>query len=526
MAYREVTMVEVKEVLRLWVARMGTKRIAAYLGLDRKTVRRYIAAGNAQGVRREQGEGALSEEVVLGVLAQCRRRAARPHGVGWSCCEAQREFIARHLANGVRLSKIRKLLRRRGVEVPYATLRRWAVATLGFGRTASTLPVADGAPGQECQLDTGWVLQLAPDGQGKCRRLRAWIFTAVVSRHRFVWPIEHETTASAIEACEMAWEFFAGIFAVLIPDNTRAIVQRADALEPVINPTFMEYAQARGFHVDPARVRKARDKARVERAVPTVREDCFAGEELLSIDDAREHARRWCLEDYGLRRHTSTQRLPREHFESEERAQLLPAPSTAYEIPLWAEPKVARDQHVQVAKALYSLPREFLGKRLRARADRSLVRLYDRGVLVKTHPRQPPGKRSTDPADFPEEKRAYAMRDIHYLHHQAAAHGAMIGAFAARLLEDPLPWTRMRRVYALLGLVRKYGAGRVEQSCATALAAEMLSVRRLQRMMALALPPSSSPPGPISVAPARYLRPSTQYALALGSSTVEGADGH
>jgi hypothetical protein len=200
----------------------------------------------------------------------------------------------------------------------------------------------------------------------------------------------------------MAWEFFAGIFAVLIPDNTRAIVQRADALEPVINPTFMEYAQARGFHVDPARVRKARDKARVERAVPTVREDCFAGEELLSIDDAREHARRWCLEDYGLRRHTSTQRLPREHFESEERAQLLPAPSTAYEIPLWAEPKVARDQHVQVAKALYSLPREFLGKRLRARADRSLVRLYDRGVLVKTHPRQPPGKRSTDPRTSPK----------------------------------------------------------------------------------------------------------------------------
>ncbi len=84
----------------------------------------------------------------------------------------------------------------------------------------------------------------------------------------------------------------------------------------------------------------------------------------------------------------------------------------------------------------------------------------------------------------------------------------------------------MRRVYALLGLVRKYGPGRVEQSCATALAAEMLSVRRLQRMLALALAPSGSPPAPISVPPARYLRPATQYALALGSSTVEGADGH
>jgi len=115
----------------------------------------------------------------------------------------------------VRLSKIRKLLRRRGVQIPYATLRRWAVATLGFGRTAPTLPVADGKPGDECQLDTGWVLTLEPDARGKRRRVRAWIFTAVVSRHRFVYPIEHETTASAIEACEAAWEFVGGIFHVL-----------------------------------------------------------------------------------------------------------------------------------------------------------------------------------------------------------------------------------------------------------------------------------------------------------------------
>jgi hypothetical protein len=72
------------------------------------------------------------------------------------------------------------------------------VAPLGFGRTAPTLLVGDGKPGEECQLDTGWVLTLAPDARGKRRRVKAWIFTAAVSRHRFVSPIEHETTASAI----------------------------------------------------------------------------------------------------------------------------------------------------------------------------------------------------------------------------------------------------------------------------------------------------------------------------------------
>ena len=514
MAYREVTMVEVKEVLRLWLSAMGKRRIAARLGLDPKTVRSYIGAAQGLGLERTAGAGALTDEVVGQVLATRRGRAHRPHGDTWSRCAEQREFIDRHLRARVRLSKIRKLLRRQGVEIPYPTLRRWAVATLGFGRTAPTLPVVDGKPGDECQLDTGWVLTLEPDARGKRRRLRAWIFTAVVSRHRFVYPIERETTASAIEACEAAWEFFGGVFRVLLPDNTKAIVQRADPLEPLINAVFLEYSQARHFQIDTARVRKPKDKARVERSVPTVRDDCFGGERLGTIEAARTHARWWCAEDYGLHRHSTTQRLPREHFETDERPHLLPAPTAPYDIPVQAEPKVARDQHALVAKALYSLPTEFVGKQLWARADRATVRFYDRGVLVKVHPRMLPGQRSTDAADFPEHKRVYALRDVHYLQSQASACGPMTGRFAAAVLAVPLPWTRMRRVYALLGLVRKYGAPRVEPACASAVAAEMYSVPRLKAMLEhAAAAPAVPPPAPAPAA--RYLRPALQYALRL-----------
>lgn len=105
------------------------------------------------------------------------------------------------------------------------------------------------------------------------------------------------------------------------------------------------------------------------------------------------------------------------------------------------------------------------------------------------------------------------MRDIAFLQQQAAAHGAMIGRFAARVLDDPLPWTRMRRVYALLGLVRKYGAERVEHVCATALAFDMLSVKRLRRMLEQATQPLPAGSQPASVPPARYLRPVEHYAL-------------
>ena len=126
------------------------------------------------------------------------------------------------------------------------------------------------------------------------------------------------------------------------------------------------------------------------------------------------------------------------------------------------------------------MPRQFVGRTLRARADQHTVRLYDGAVLVKTHARAAVGGRSTDASDFPPERTWYALRDVHALERQARSYGDAVGRFAAALLDDPLPWTRMRRVYALLGLVRRYGAARVDETCATALAAEMLDVQRLE----------------------------------------------
>jgi transposase len=529
MAYREVTMIEVKEILRLWLAEVPKKRIARTLGVDRKTVQRYSSLAAEQGLAPGQGADALTEERLEAVLVALKTGAGRPRGESWALCLEQRDFIEKQIKS-VKLSKVRRLLLRRGVEIPYATLHRFAVSELGYGRRARTIPLADGDPGAEVQLDTGWVGWLEQDLFGKRRRFRAWIFTAAVSRHRFVWPVFRETTETAIEACEEAWEFFGGIFRVLIPDNTKAIIDLPDPLGARINATFLEYAQARGFHIDPARPRKARDKARVERAVQPVRDDCFAGECLQSLDDARRRGLHWCLHEYGVRRHSTTYRMPLEHFEAEEKAHLLPPPTERYDTPLWCDPKVGRDHLAQVDRALYSLPDPYVGKVLRARADRSTVRFYFAAVIVKTHPRVPPGHRSIDPNDYPQEKTAYAMRDIDFLQRQAERHGPHIGQLAGIILDGPLPWTRMRRVYALLSLVRKYGEQRVEEACATALAFEMHDVRRLKRMLENAgAPPSLAAPESSKVIPlARYLRPASQYALPLpstGSTATDNTEG-
>jgi transposase len=529
MAYREVTMLEIKEVLRQWLMGTAKRRIARRVGVSRNTVRRYLEVAEACGLAASEGEAALTDERLAEVIAALEAQPVHERGDSWARCAQQRTFIEAKLREGVRLTKVGRLLQRQGVEVPYSTLHRFACAELSFGRGAPTIPVADCQPGEEIQVDTGWMIYLEPDEHGKRRRFRAWIFTSVYSRHRFVFPCLREQTSDAIEACEAAWAFFGGIFRVLIPDNTKAIVQKADPIDPLINSAFLEYAQARGFVVDPTRSKAPKDKARVERSVPTARDDCFGGEKLKTIEEARRRAVHWCMREYGMRRHTRTQRLPLEHFEAEEKSRLLPAPQTVYEVPLWCEPKVARDQHAEVAKALYSLPRRFLGRRLRARADRSTVRFYDGKELVKVHPLQGAGGRSTDPTDFPADQAACALRDIAFLERKALSHGEPIGNFAKALLQGPLPWTRVRRVYALLGLCKRYGDARVAAACAQALEVEMVDVRRLERMLKLGRSLASSPPSEQAPAKvillARYLRPPKQYALPFGRGDEDHQDG-
>lgn len=530
MAFREVTMFEIKEVLRLWLADVPKKRIARQQGLSPKTVRRYITAAEEQGLVVGSTEAALTDEVFAAILLQLEPRQERPHGPAWATCAQHRDFIAGYLQRRVRLTKVRRLLQRQGVEIPYATLHRFAVAELGFGRTAATIPVADGEPGQEVQLDTGWMTYLEPDQSGRRRRIRAWIFTPGVSRYRFVHPCLQETTKSAIEACEAAWAFYGGVFTVVIPDNTKAIVDRSDPLDPRLNQTFLEYAQARGFHIDPTRVRSPRDKPRVERAVSYVRDDCFTGERLTTIDQACARALTWSRDEAGMRRCRTTQRLPREHFETVEQPHLLPAPAEPYDVPTWHEPKIARDQLAQVDKALYSLPTEFIGRRLAARADRHLVRFYDKHQLVKTHPRQTPGHRSIDPQDYPAHKTAYALRDVAYLQRLADEHGETIGHYAAALLDTDLPWTRMRQVYALLGLVKRYGAERVTPAAEQALAAGIINTRRLERIICRGATPAAPAPAapPARIIPlGRYLRPASQFAIPFtrdDESTTTGGD--
>src|SRR5580693_10310898 len=436
MVFREVSVIEIREVLRSWLAGAGLRTVAARAGVDRKTARGYVEAAVAAGLARDGGAGQLSDELVGQVAEAVRPVRPGGHGQPWEQLEACREEIGAWVKQGLTVVKIGVLLERQGVAVPYRTLHRFCAERCGYGRSAATtVRVADGEPGMECQLDFGYLGLITDPVTGRQRKVHALIFTACYSRHMFVWLSFTQTLGAFIAGCEAAWVFFGGVFRVLVPDNASAIVAGADAVNPRFTAGWLDYAQARGFVTDAARVRSPKDKPKVERAVQYVRGNFFAGEHFAGLSDA--HAR------------------AAEVFAEHEAGALLPPPVEPYDVPVFTRVKVHRDFHVEVARALYSAPKEYLGCHLDARADSALVRLYSRGQLVKIHPRQQPGRRSTDPADLPAQKTTYAMRDVASLARAARRHGDAIGAYAGQLLDTDLPWTKMRQVYRLLGLVRR-----------------------------------------------------------------------
>ncbi len=510
MAFREVAVSEIREVLRAWLSGAGLRRVAEQAGVDRKTARRYVQAAEEAGLARDGGLVQLTDELVGQVAEAVRPVRPGGHGRPWEQLEACQEEVAGQVKAGLSVVKIGVLLERRGVVVPYRTLHRFCVERCGFGRTAATVRVADGEPGVECQVDFGYLGLLADPVSGRQRKVHALIFTACYSRHMFVWLSFTQTLAALVAGCEAAWVFFGGVFKVLVPDNASAIVADADAVNPRFTAGWLDYAQHCGFATDAARVRCPKDKPRVERAVQYVRGNFFAGEAFAGLSDAQARAEVWCREVAGMRIHGTIAARPAEVFAEHEAAVLLPL-SLPYDVPVFSRVKVHRDFHVEIGRALYSAPKEYLGCHLDARADSALVKLFHHGQLVKAHPRQQPGRRVTDPGDLPAEKTTYAMRDVASLAAAARRHGDAVGVYAERLLDTDLPWTKMRQVYRLLGLARRYGPGPVDTACQRALDLDVVNVTKIASMLEKATENTPVPPRPAAAATARFARDPAEY---------------
>lgn len=513
MSYREVSMQEIKEVLRRSEAGQSARQIARSMGLDRKTVGRYLSAVQAAGI----GDGTEVTDEVLSGLG--RAVQARPQGApseAWQALVAEQARIQAWLLSEppLRLVRIHELLQRDGVSVGYTTLRRFARRELGWHERPPTVLLSDPPPGEEAQVDFGQ-MGLVTDADGRRRKLHVLVVTLSLSRYQFVWPTYEQTTRAVYEGLDAAWRFFDGVVKRVVPDNTASIVLRASPSSPELNPVFREYAEARGLFIDPARVRSPKDKARVENQVPYVRERWFAGERLpTEMAELRRHAEAWCRDVAGARVHGTTRRVPREVYAQDEKPHMQPAPTEPFCPPHYCDAKVHPDHHVQVHKALYSLPTRYIGKTVRVRSDGKVVRMYLQGELIKLHGWQPPGGRSTDPGDYPPHKAPYALRDVDSIVRRAQALGTHVGAFCERLLAGPLPWVKLRQGQGLLRLCERYGVERVNALCARALSFDVIEVPRIERMLkdSRRIEAQGEPRGQVIPLPSRFLRDAKSFA--------------
>jgi transposase len=519
MAYRELFVLEIKEVLRLWSRGRGFRTVAKRTSVDRKTVRRYVETAEALGLSRDEDSRPLDDDLIAEVAAAVRPGAPSDPGQMREHCREHAELIEGWVDQGCRGPKVRKLIgRHTGVVVPLRTLQRFIAEELGRnGRPRDTVRVVDPAACEILEVDFLELGTFPERGTGRTRKMHALLCTAGYSRHQFVWPCLSQTQQDVIEALEAAWRFFGGVFPLLVFDNLKAVVEVSDPISPKLNPTFVEYVQSRDFEVDPARKRKPRDKAVVERQVQYVRGDYFGGEDFGSVEEARREAVRWCREDAGMRTHGTTRRHPLEVFEQEEQPLLKPAPTEPYDEPCWSEVHAGRDHAVVVNYALYSVPSTIGEVDLRVRSDRATVKLYLGAKLVKVHPRKRPGEASIDPADLPPGKAELATRDGAALQRRAEIFGANVGEYARRLLEGPLPWTRMRQVYRLNGLALRYGE-LADEACARALELDVVDVMRIQRMLERGLVQrgllslrTPQPQLPRKVVPLRFARDPKEY---------------
>jgi transposase len=449
----------------------------------------------------------------------------------WSAVAQHKERIVEWLGRKrpLRMTKVHTLLvRDHGLEASYDTLLRYAKQELGWRKKAPTIRIDDPPPGQEAQVDFGKMGLLFDAAAGRMRMLWALIVTLAFSRYQFVWPTFAQTTAAVCEGLDRAWWFFAAMIRTIVPDNTTAIVKDADALSPTLVAAFLDYTQARGIFVDPARIRSPKDKARVENQVPYVRESWFDGETFTDLEDARRSAEHWSREIAGTRVHGTTQQVPRELFESTEKAAMLAPPTEAFDVPLWVdEAKVHPDHHIQVARSLYSVPHIYVGESVRARADKTSVKIFFGTKLIKVHPRRAPGSHSTDTNDYPLGKDGYARRSVDSLIAKARRKGTHVGIYAERLLGGPLPWTRMRQTYALLALCDKFGERRVEAVCQSALAFDVVDVMRVRRKLKQATQPVTPASGQsrgklVQLPLPRFARTEEHFETRPGSKDKEG----
>ena len=301
-------------------------------------------------------------------------------------------------------------------------------------------------------------------------RLPTQLFVGALgaSSYTFAWATRSQTLPDWLDCHVRMYEFYQGVSALTIPDNLRSGVSKPDRYEAEINPSYRDLAEHYGTCVIPARVRKPRDKGKVEAAVLVAQRWILA---------ALRHRRFYALAELNAAiaallvklneremRHVKASR--RSLYERLERPMLKPLPATPYAYADWKQVKVNIDYHVSFDDHFYSALYTLVGETLWCRATRGTVELLHKGKRIAAHPRSfAKYGYSTIPEHRPASHRAH----LEWTPSRLVNWGNAIGAHTAALVEHvirskPHPEQGYRSALGILRLANKHGNERLERA--------------------------------------------------------------
>jgi len=496
-------------ILTLHQRGWSQRRIARELNVDRETVARHLQAqhrpskpanaplGSGSGEPESKpanaplgSEGTAAESkpanaplgsAELGETQAAAVAAAPQHGGRGSDCEPWRALILSKLDQGLSAQRIfQDLTSEHSYQGSYFSVRRF-VRRLGQQRALPFRRLECG-PGEEAQVDFGAGAPIVSAG----KRRRPHVFRIVLSHSRKAYSeaVYQQSTDNFLLCLENAFWSFGGVPERVVLDNLKAAVTKADWFDPELNPKVQSFAGHYGVVLLPTRPRTPRHKGKVERGVDYVQENALKGRTFSLLEEENAYLRSWEQSVADTRVHGTIRQQVGKLFAGVERPALRPLPGERFPFFQESRRRVHRDGHVEVAKAYYSVPPEYLGRALWVRWDGRVVRVFnDRLEQVAVHVRQEPGRFSTHRQHLADAKIAGVERGAVWLLGRIGLLGQQATAWAEAMLTNR-GIEGVRVLQGLLGLAGRHQAARIDRACEIALSYGAFRLRTVRALIA------------------------------------------
>lgn len=467
------------------------KRIARELGIDRKTVRRYFRAaaksppistpGSAAADSKSPpistpGESSPAPPQTLGpqlVTEALEVEAGRP-----SHCEAHRARIETKLDLGLSAQRIyQDLVAEVGFNGSYQSVKRF-VRHLRRQQPERVWRI-EVQPGEEVQIDFG---SGAPVIDADGRRRRPWVLRVVLSfsRKAYSEAVFQQTTENLIRCLENAFRVFGGVAKIVNLDNLRAAVHNADWCDPELNPKLMSFCRHYGCALLPCRPYTPEHKGKTENGIRYLKGNALRGRTFSSLNGENEFLRHWEKTVADVRIHGTTRKQVAALFAQEQKA-LLPLPPDLFPCFQEGQRTVHRDSYVEVDKAYYTVPPEYIGQQVWVRWDSREVRIFNqRWEQIKLHAHLLPGQ--FDKVLGLGGGHGPLQRQLDYWLNRAEELGQPCGQWSRGLLERKGP-IGLRSIMGLIGLTKEHSFKTINEACASALSRGAWRLRDVKALL-------------------------------------------